>query len=130
MSADRTIDYVELPAADFDAVQAFYQTAFGWTFTDYGPEYRAFSDGRIEGGFYHSTERSSTQTGAALIVLYADDLESVQQAVVSAGGKVVREIISFPGGRRFQFTDPHGNELAVWSDKPAPNGDADVISND
>ena len=117
MLEDRRINYVELPARDFDAVQAFYERAFGWTFTDYGPEYRAFNDGKLDGGFFASDLRSSTDHGAALIVLYATELEATRDTIVACGGAVVREIFSFPGGRRFHFTDPHGNELAVWSDR-------------
>jgi predicted enzyme related to lactoylglutathione lyase len=113
---DQKIDYVEFPAADFDAVQAFYEKAFGWEFTDYGSEYRAFTDGKLDGGFRRSDSRGTTQNGSALVVLYAKDLEATLDTVTASGGAIVRDIFSFPGGRRFQFTDPHGNELAVWSD--------------
>ena len=116
MPQDQKIDYLELPARDFDAVQGFYEKAFGWTFTDYGPEYRAFTDGKLDGGFYPSDKCSSTKTGAALIILYARDLEATRDKVLASGGTVVQEIFSFPGGRRFHFSDPNGNELAVWSD--------------
>ena len=117
MPTDQKIDYLELPARDFDAVQAFYETAFNWTFTDYGTDYRAFSDGKIDGGFYKSGHRSSTQNGAVLIVLYAVDLEQTLKSVTAGGGQVVKDVFSFPGGRRFHFADPNGNELAVWSDQ-------------
>jgi len=117
LSPDQKIDYVEFPAADFDVVQAFYENTFGWTFTDYGPEYRAFSDGRLEGGFRLADLRSTTATGGALVILYADDLENTRDKVVANGGILIDDIFSFPGGRRFQFADPNGNELAVWSDK-------------
>jgi predicted enzyme related to lactoylglutathione lyase len=117
VSTDQKIDYVELPANDFDSVESFYSKTFGWSFTDFGPEYRAFSDGKLEGGFLKSSLCSSTSTGAALIILYADDLEATLANIVAHGGRICREIISFPGGRRFQFLDPHGNELGVWSDK-------------
>lgn len=113
---DQKIDYVELPASDFDAVQAFYENAFGWTFVDYGPNYRAFSDGKLDGGFRKSEMKSTMDSGGTLIVLYANDLESTRDTVVASGGEVTADIFSFPGGRRFQFADPHGNELAVWSD--------------
>ncbi len=117
MPTDRKVDYIELPAGDFDAVQAFYEQAFGWSFTDYGAEYRAFTDGRIDGGFYRTAQHSSTTNGAALIVLFASDLEATLATVKAAGGSIVREIFAFPGGRRFHFADPNGNELAVWSDR-------------
>lgn len=117
MPVDQKIDYLELPARDFDAVQSFYEQAFDWSFTDYGEDYRAFTDGKLDGGFYKSELQSSTQNGAALIVLYASDLEATRDKVIASGGSIVQEIFSFPGGRRFHFTDPNGNELAVWSDK-------------
>jgi predicted enzyme related to lactoylglutathione lyase len=115
MPSDKTIDYVELPAADLDKVEAFYAAVFGWRFTDYGPEYRAFADGKLDGGFYRSELCSSTSTGAALIVLFADNLEVVHAQVLANGGTIHKDIFDFPGGRRFHFLDPHGNELAVWS---------------
>lgn len=113
---DQKIDYIEMHASDFDAVQAFYEAAFGWTFTDYGPEYRAFNDGKLDGGFRKSELKSRPAAGSALVILYAKDLESTRQTVIDSGGLIVEDIFSFPGGRRFQFADPHGNELAVWSD--------------
>jgi predicted enzyme related to lactoylglutathione lyase len=113
---DQKIDYVEFPAADFDAIQAFYEKAFGWTFTDYGPEYRAFTDGKLDGGFRQADVNSSTENGSALVVLFARDLEATRDKVTASGGVILQDIFSFPGGRRFQFADPHGNELAVWSD--------------
>ena len=114
MSQDQKIDYVEFPGDDFDALEAFYSAAFGWRFTDFGSEYRAFIDGSIDGGFYKSSNCSSTDAGSALIVLYADDLESTRDMVARNNGTICREIFAFPGGRRFHFQDPHGNELAVW----------------
>jgi uncharacterized protein len=117
MPSDQKINYLELPARDLDAVQKFYEGAFGWAFTDYGPGYRAFNDGFIDGGFYRADAASSTKSGAALIVLYAEDLERTRDTVVRSGGTLVKEIFSFPGGRRFHFADPNGNELAVWSER-------------
>ena len=81
------IDYIELPASDFEAIQAFYQQAFGWAFTDYGEEYRAFEDGRLNGGFYLSDKHSTTQNGAALVVLFTHDLEGKRDQIITAGGK-------------------------------------------
>lgn len=117
MPSDQKIDYVELPARNFDSVQLFYEKAFSWSFTDYGPDYRAFTDGKIDGGFYKSDQYSSTENGAALVILYAADLEKTKETIISSGGTIIKDIFSFPGGRRFQFTDPNGNELAVWSDQ-------------
>jgi len=116
MSSDQKIDYIEFPAEAFQAVEEFYSSTFGWSFTDYGPDYRAFSDEKLNGGFYKSNLRSRTENGAALVVIYADDLEATRDRIVAADGSVCKEIFSFPGGRRFHFLDPHGNELAVWSD--------------
>lgn len=113
---EQKIDYLEFPATDFDAVQGFYSSCFGWQFTDYGPDYRAFSDGKLDGGFYRSDAHSSPQKGAVLVILYAGDLEATCDKVKQSGGVIVKDIFSFPGGRRFHFADPHGNELAVWSD--------------
>ena len=113
---DQKIDYIEFPAADFDAVQSFYEKAFGWTFVDYGPEYRAFNDGKLDGGFRHADVRSGSEARGALVILYANDLEATRDKVTESGGAILVDIFAFPGGRRFHFTDPHGNELAVWSD--------------
>ncbi len=108
------INYIEFKANDLIRIKEFYGQAFGWTFTDYGPEYVAFSNSGLEGGFAQSDE---TITNGALVVLYHENLEEIQEKVVRSGGTVVQEIFSFPGGRRFHFTDPSGNELAIWSDK-------------
>ncbi len=108
------IDYVELPVLDFDEAKDFYGGAFGWTFEDYGPEYVAFETGHLSGGFARVDDISP---GGALVILFAEDLEAVCEQVKASGGEIVQEIFSFPGGRRFHFTDPSGNELAVWSDQ-------------
>lgn len=117
MQVDQKVDYIEFPCADFDAVQSFYEKAFAWSFMDYGPEYRAFTDGTINGGFRREDHSSSTKNGAALVILYAEDLEGTRDKVIASGGSIIQEIFSFPGGRRFHFADPNDNELAVWSDK-------------
>lgn len=117
MPTDQKVDYLELPARDLDAVQVFYEKAFGWSFTDYGSEYRAFSDGKIDGGFYKSEARSSTENGAALIIIYTTSLEKTKERVLTSGGSIIKDTFSFPGGRRFHFADPNRNELAVWSDQ-------------
>ncbi len=109
------VNYLELPAMDFDAIEAFYTKIFHWTFTDYGPEYRAFNDGQLDGGFYRSERQSNPENGATLIVFLSDELEVIKDKIIKAGGSIVKDIFEFPGGRRFQFMDPHGNELAVWS---------------
>ncbi len=110
------INYLELPAKDLRAIKAFYQGVFNWSFTDYGDGYTAFNDGTIDGGFYLTDARVSQDKGGVLIVFYSKDLEATQSKVVANGGKIVKATFDFPGGRRFHFTDPNGNELAVWSD--------------
>jgi uncharacterized protein len=116
MPTDKTIDYIEMPAEDLDAAETFYSKTFGWKFQNYGPDYRAFNDGKMAGGFYRSTNLSRTANGAALVILYAADLEAANALVVANGGFISKDIFSFPGGRRFQFYDPNGNELGVWSE--------------
>src|SRR5689334_15106843 len=110
---DRRIDYIEFPATDIAATRQFYQTVFGWTFEDYGPEYTSFMDGRIAGGFYKA---DSVAGGGPLTVIYAVDLAAMEARITEAGGRIVKPVFSFPGGRRFHFVDPSGNQLAVWSE--------------
>lgn len=107
------IQYIEFLSKDFARVQKFYENAFGWHFTDYGPEYKAFSGEYVDGGF----TVGEPKVGSVLVILYSELLEETLDKVQKAGGEIVKEIFSFPGGRRFQFKDPDGNELAVWSDK-------------
>ena len=116
MNQHEKINYVELPAKDLAATKAFFQSVFGWSFVDYGPEYTAFSDQGLDGGFFQSDLASSSQKGAALIVFYSNQLEATLAKVEKAGGSIVRPIYAFPGGRRFHFTEPSGNEFAVWSE--------------
>ncbi len=112
MSTHHHIDYVELPATDLAAMKAFYGAAFGWTFVDYGSDYVSFIGAGLEGGFNPTSGRPPR--GGAMIILYSDDLDISEKAIGDAGGKVL-ERISFPGGSRFGFVDPSGNELAVWT---------------
>ena len=116
MSTPLKINYLELPARDPAAARQFYEAAFGWTFEEYGPDYIAFNDGSLDGGFYRSESSSRVSNGATLIILYASDLEDALSRVLANGGTVLRETFSFPGGRRFHFADPNGNEIAVWSE--------------
>ena len=114
MKQDGKLDYLEMAAGSgtIDSVKAFYSAAFGWTFTDYGPTYSAFSEG-LDGGFDATAQSANAKP---LPVLFSENLEKSLAAVESAGGKIVKPIFSFPGGRRFHFTDPAGNELAIWSE--------------
>ena len=114
-SLPKTIDYIEMPSADLDATKDFFRQLWGWTFTDYGPDYCAFDDGRMAGGFYRAKAIALVDAGAPLIVFYDADLEKTYSAVTHLGGRIIREIFDFPGGRRFHFEAPGGGEFAVWS---------------
>jgi predicted enzyme related to lactoylglutathione lyase len=111
---DRTINYIEFNVADIARSKDFYGTAFGWSFTDYGPTYCEFSDGHLKGGFDATGPVSS---GGPLVVLYGDDLDEIRVRIEEAGGKIVKPAYDFPGGSRFHFTDPDGYELAVWTER-------------
>jgi predicted enzyme related to lactoylglutathione lyase len=116
---DLRMDYIEFPATDIAASKRFYTAVFGWKFKDYGLEYTSFHDGRLAGGFNKDANPSGPAGGKTcgpLIVIYAAALEATYDKVKQAGGKIVRETFAFPGGRRFHFTDPNGNELAIWSE--------------
>ncbi len=113
MRVDGKIDYVELPGTNLPATKGFYERALGWTFIDYGPAYAAFDNGGMDGGF---NADPADRPAAPLVVLFATDLETMLARVTDAGGLVTRPIFSFPGGRRFHFRDPSGNELAVFSE--------------
>ncbi len=110
------LDYVEYPARDLASTKLFFTTAFNWAFVDYGPEYTAFSGQGLDGGFFQSDLTSSTKNGGALVVFYSENLEETLSKVTAAGGQIVQPVYSFPGGRRFHFTEPSGNEFAVWSE--------------
>ncbi len=116
MNLHEKINYIEFPAKNMEVVKAFFSKAFGWSFVDYGPEYTAFADQGIDGGFYRSDLTVSVDNGSALAVFYSEDLGKTQAKIEDAGGTIIKPIFSFPGGRRFHFADPNGNEYAVWSD--------------
>ena len=117
MNIHEKINYIELAATDLLATKTFFQTVFNWEFVDYGPAYTAFSDQGVNGGFYQAPLASKTINGGALVVFYSDALEQTQAKVMQAGGTIVKPIFSFPGGRRFQFIEPSGNEFAVWGEE-------------
>jgi predicted enzyme related to lactoylglutathione lyase len=111
--AEARIDYVELPSATaHELTRAFYAKAFGWTFTDYGPTYAATGNGTTDVGLQGEP---ADALSAPLPVVRVDDLDAAFDSVTSAGGVIAKPIFSFPGGRRFHFIDPGGNELAVWT---------------
>lgn len=115
MSEHEKINYLEFPANDLVKTKAFFEKVFAWQFTDYGPDYCAFNKQGVEGGFYKSNLVSCSDNGAALTVFYSEGLEGTLEKVLTAGGVIVKPIFEFPGGRRFHFTEPSGNEFAVWS---------------
>lgn len=111
---DNHINYIEFKALDLEKTKEFYSRAFRWSFTDYGPDYTAFSDSGLMGGFERA---EGPVSNGALVVLYHQNLDAVKTEVIDCGGEISKDIFSFPGGRRFHFKDPSKNELAVWSDK-------------
>jgi predicted enzyme related to lactoylglutathione lyase len=110
---ENQIDYIELPASDIAGSKRFYSDVFGWKFEDYGPDYTSFHDGRMAGGF---NAHAAAPAHGLLLVIFSSDLDDARTRIRAAGGKIVKDTFSFPGGRRFHFTDPNGNELAVWSE--------------
>jgi len=113
MNKHHTLNYIEFTAGNLDEIKQFYSNCFGWKFTDYGPDYVAFNDGSLDGGF----AKGKVTKGGPLVILYSKDLKKSLQTVTKNGATISKEIYSFPGGKRFQFIDPAGNELAIWSEK-------------
>ena len=113
MREDGAIDYVELPGVNLSEIKRFYAAAFGWRFLDYGPTYVAVEGAGVDAGFQGDAAEAPSKP---LVILYAQNLEAMRDEVAAAGGEITRPIFPFPGGRRFHFRDPAGNELAVWSD--------------
>jgi predicted enzyme related to lactoylglutathione lyase len=114
MPIDGSMDYIELPASDMEAAMAFYRDVFDWgDFTSYGPDYMAFVAHGRDGGF-HAERKVAPADSGVLLVLYANDLDATEAKVKAAGGEIIGHE-EFPGGRRFAFRDPNGNELAVWT---------------
>lgn len=116
MPAHEKINYVEYPTRNLPATKAFFQAAFGWCFTDYGPDYAAFANEGLDGGFFSAEISARSDNGSVLIVFYSSQLEGTQAKVEAAGGEIIKPIFAFPGGRRFHFVEPGGNEFAVWSE--------------
>lgn len=116
MNEHNTINYIEIPAKNIEAAKRFFNAVFGWSFQDFGPDYASFAGQGTDGGFFKSDLTVSIKKGSALIVLYSKELEKTEIKVTSAGGTIIKPIFTFPGGRRFHFTDPNGNEYAVWSE--------------
>ncbi|MDP2137659.1 MAG: VOC family protein [Candidatus Didemnitutus sp.] len=116
-SKANAIDYIEIPSHDPVLSKTFFVALFGWKFTDYGPDYTSFDDGRLSGGFFRSPIVSATASGGTLVVFYSPDLAGIRDRALKLGATVTRDIYDFPGGRRFHFTEPGGSELAIWSEK-------------
>ena len=114
------IDYIEIGVTDLAEAKRFYAAAFGWEFNDYGPDYAGIRRGDGESGGLRPVD--AVTRGGPLVILYSTDLEASVASVKAAGGRIVVEPFTFPGGRRFHFLDPSGNELAVWA-APAPSED-------
>ena len=108
------INYIELKANDLEKIKTFYIQCFGWKFKDYGSDYVSFSKSGLKGGFEKTED---TIVNGTLVVLYHKNLNKIKNKIVKAGGEISKDIFTFPGGSRFQFLDPSGNELAIWSDK-------------
>jgi len=105
------IDYLEFTSPDIAATKDFFARAFGWGFNDFGPEYQELADAGISGGI------AAAPLAPPLVILKADDLEAALQRVAGAGAEITKPIFAFPGGRRFQFREPGGTEMAVWSER-------------
>ena len=116
MNQHKKLNYVEFPASDIVATKAFFTAVFNWEFVDYGPEYTAFSNQGLDGGFYKADLQSRAENGAALLVFFSDDIHATMAEVKHYGGTIIQEIFDFPGGCRFHFSEPSGNEFAVWSE--------------
>ena len=111
------VDYVEIPSKDVRKSKAFFEALVGWKFTEYGPDYFGFEDGRLSGGFYTADKVSSVAAGGALVIIYTEDLERSREEARKLGATITRDIFSFPGGRRFHFSEPGGSEFSFWTDK-------------
>ena len=111
------INYIEFPMLDAAATEQFYGSAFGWQFQHWGEDYMSFNGAVVEGGFHKVESMQATEHPQVLVIMYTANLEAKLDQVRQAGGRISQDIFSFPGGRRFHFLDPNGNQLAVWSEK-------------
>ena len=119
MNEHKKLNYVEFAANDLEATKTFFSSTFGWEFVDYGPEYTSFSNQGLDGGFYKADMASHSKEGGALLVFYSNDINATLEEVKVNGGRIIEEIFDFPGGCRFHFKEPSGNEFAVWSEQGA-----------
>lgn len=123
MGQHEKIDYVEFSTPDMAKTKAFFAAVFGWAFTDYGPDYSDTPDGGIMTGFFKGELKSLQETGGALVTFFSNNLEATQEKIEASGGSIIKPVFDFPGGRRFQFLEPGGNEFAVWSNRAADGSD-------
>jgi len=114
-SLPSTIDYIEMPSCDLAETKRFFAGLFGWSFQDYGPDYAAFDDGRMTGGFFAAEQAWANAAAGPLVVFYMPELEMARAEAVRLGGEITRDIFEFPGGRRFHFRAPGSGEFAIWS---------------
>lgn len=117
MNQHEKLNYVEFAAMDLPSTKAFFSAVFAWTFTDYGDAYTAFDNQGLEGGFYQADKTSSAENGGALLIFYSEQLTATLNKIIDNNGIITQDISEFPGGFRFHFTEPSGNEFAVWSEK-------------
>ena len=117
MHQHEKINYVEFPSNDLKATKKFFENVFAWEFTDYGEQYTAFSNQGLDGGFYLCDLSSTASHKGALLVFYSEDLAQTKVKILKYNGKISKDTFDFPGGKRFHFVKPGGNELAIWSDK-------------
>lgn len=114
------INYLEIPVKDIPTAKTFFGDVFGWSFVDYGPDYAAIQGAGIDAGMFTTSDENTppvrTSNGSVLVVFKAEDLKAIEQAVVDAGGTIHVPVFDFPGGWRFHFLDPVGNEFAIWSE--------------
>ena len=116
MHKHEKLNYVEFPSCNLEATKQFFNAVFAWEFVDYGPEYTAFTGEGVDGGFFQSELSNKTNNGGALLVFYSADIVATQEKIEANKGTIVEPIFDFPGGCRFHFTEPSGNEFAVWSE--------------
>ena len=111
-----SVDYVEMPSSDLAETKRFFTGFFGWSFQDYGPDYIAFEDGRLAGGFFAADDVWASATGCPLVVFFASDLQRARADAVRLGAEITRDVFEFPGGWRFHFRAPGTGEFAIWAE--------------